>query len=431
VYNAPVLLGSGAKVVQLIKNESDITKLQNINADYIVQIQDTTDVLSWDSIINNTNGATQYKLENASIHANNIVSVNNVSVKGDVVVYVDVPADLDIVLFTNFSSTGTVNIVPTNLDALHLMDKYTVGGDMHIRAIRSNDYARALNNNMGVFLNDLRNVAPDDTLLLRLDATNSLEDFNGIMSQSVRLYPIRMMQSIKTIYSHKMLETMHIAHDYGLGVQPITIFSGNMRTIGFEPYLNVNIDDDFHLKIFGNVFNIKYSDDMNSYDAISYGLGADLVYSLPSDNFIRTYGGLNLSSFDSGLVFDGNGGTMNPSGCSGYFVGEFGHKFNLDKYYITPFVMGGGEYATLLNTDDLDYYLGIGTDTGFHFVFDGFRYDYIARAMLRSDGGVGADIKISIWSLMDSAGAGLRGGIFYDDLLGASYHVALDTKFNF
>jgi len=431
-FNASVNLGNNSTITQVIKNADDITSLGTIGVDYSVWVKDTADTLNWNDILNNTSGATKYKLEHAEIYVNNIGITDNVVVDGDVIVYVDIPANSDVILFTNLYENAPITVLPTTSDSLYVFEPYNVSGALHIRTIRSNDYARILNNDTGLFLNNLRNIEPDDALLSQLDSAKTVGDLNRVMDKSVKIHPIKMMHSVKTIYSHEMLETMHIARNDGMGIMPKILFSDGLRAIGVQPYLNINPYDDLHVKLSGNIFNLKYLDDINSYTAMSYGFGADVIYDLPSDNFLRAYGGINLSTFDAGLVFDGNGATEKPHGISGYLVGEFGHRFDIDEgYYISPFVMLGGDYATILNTDDLDYYVGTGGDVGFNFEFDGFRYDYAARGIVRSDCGIGAELNISIWSLADSAGAGLRAGAFYDDVFNTSYHIALDAKFNF
>lgn len=431
VFNASMDLGTNASVSQIIRTDSDITTL-GINVPYNVLITESDSVLNWNNVLNNTTNATRYNLENARLHMDNFVSANNVNIAGRIMVYTDTMPSTDVALFTNLSGTGMVTVMSSDLDALYLVEPYMVGGDMYVRAARSYDYARMLKNNTGEFLNRLRDTEPNDSLLAQLDSANTMDEFNQIMNKSVKLHPIKMMQSLKTMYSHKMLETMHIAQNDGIGVVPMVMFSNDMFVMGIEPYLNLNLLDDLHVKVSANLSSLKYSNDINSYRAMSYGVGADVIYDLPHNNFARAYGGLNLSSFDAGLVFDGNSATEKPRGMSGYLVGEFGHRFDFkSNYYVSPFVMMGGDYASILNHHDVDGYVGLGSDVGFNFEFDSFRYDYVARGLLRSNGGVGGELNISIWSIVDSAGAGLRGGIFYDDTVGTSYHVALDAKFNF
>ena len=431
-YNASVVLGDSiASVTQVIKTTPGITELSGID-NYSVLITDTPNALDWASIAGKTSNADRYKFSNAKIEMNGVINITNVDLVGDVFVYINNVSNADAALFTNFSGSGGVHVIPGTPDSLHSMETYISGSSMFVHVARATDYGRILNNNVGVFLENLRASVPDDKLLQRMDYVDTIDDLNRIMDDSVRIHPIKMMRSIKMMYMHKMLENVHIGKNDGLEFTPLTIFSDDMFLIGGNIGLNLSLDDDLYINVFGNVSELKYSDDISSYNGMSYGIGADVIYNLSSNNYVRMYGGMNLSSFNSGMVFNGNGATKDPYGVSGYISGEFGRRFDFaDKYYVSPFVTLGGDYMTLLNSDDYDLYVGGGINTGFDFEFDGFRYDYNARGVVRSDGGIGAELNISILSLADAAGAGVRGGVFYDNTIGISYHAVLDLKFDF
>jgi hypothetical protein len=300
-----------------------------------------------------------------------------------------------------------------------------------VRTVRSGDYGRILNNSSGRFLNFLRDKSPDDKLLNKLDKAKTMSELKHIMSESVRLNPIKLMQPIKTLYGHKMLEIMHIDDGATFGLMPYGVFSDDMVLYGVGPRISTKISDDLHLTISGYVSELEYSDDINEYGGMSYGAGIDIVGNLYSDNFVRVYGDVGFSNFDTGLVLDSNGATKNPTGISGYVVGEFGHRFNVGEYYVSPFVMTGSDYTEVLNDDEFELYAGIGANAGFNIVIDGLRYDYAARSIVRSDGGVGVSLNMSVWSALDAAGADLSVGTFYDDQMGLSYSVSINGKFNF
>lgn len=431
IYNAVANLGAGATITQVINSEDDINELSNIGLGYSVLVSDTNGVINWNNIVDTTIGRLELKLSNANIRMNQIVAVDNVTLDGDIFIYTDTIPNADILLFSHVSGNGVVYVVPDDLDALYSVETYRVTNNVFAHMVRSTDYARILNNDRGRFLNFLRKKSPNDKLLAKLDSAKNFHELNHIMSKSVRLHPIKLLQPMHTVYSHKMLETMHIDDD-GLGLTTFGVFSNDMSVAGISPNLNIKLSDDLYLEISGRVSTLKYSDDINEYAALSYGGGADLVYNLSSNNFIRAYGGFDFSSFDSGIVFDGNKIMNNPNGYSAFLVGEFGHRFDFyNEYHVSPFVMMGSDLSKILNYDDLNSYLGIGADTGFSTEFDGIRYDYMARGLVRSDGGAGLELNISAWSVMDAAGIDLKGSAFYDNIFGVSYGVSLNGKFNF
>ena len=432
VYNASATLGTNATITQIIKNAPDITTLTNIGENkYGVLVQDTENTLNWNTIKSATIGANKFVFDNAKLEMGYIDTISNVGIKNNVFIYThDVPVG-DKLLFTNVSGDGVVYVDSDNMNIMCALETYKTENNIFVRTVRSGDYGRILNNSSGRFLNFLRDKSPDDKLLNKLDKAKTMSELKHIMSESVRLNPIKLMQPIKTLYGHKMLEIMHIDDGATFGLMPYGVFSDDMVLYGVGPRISTKISDDLHLTISGYVSELEYSDDINEYGGMSYGAGIDIVGNLSADKFVRVYGDVGFSSFDTGLVLDSNGATKNPTGISGYVVGEFGHRFNVGEYYVSPFVMTSSDYTEVLNDDDFGLYAGIGANAGFNIVIDGLRYDYAARSIVRSDGGVGVSLNMSVWSALDAAGADLSVGTFYDDQMGLSYSVSINGKFNF
>ena len=434
-YNAPATLGDGATITQIINTAADITELTGVGVDYGVLIDDIAEILSWDDIRAKTVNATEYVLSSANIRMNEITAFDkHVVVNGIVFVYTDVVPESDVLLFSNVSGSGTVRIGPesSNSNPLYLAEAYNSGGMIFMRPVRLTDYGHILNNDAGNFLNLLREKSPNDKLLRILDDAENMNDLNRIMKRSVRLHPIKLMQSLKTMYSHKILEIMHIDNVYDIGIMPTFVFSNDLRLMGIEPNANIKIDDDLQINLSLNLSKLNYSDDINEYGGISVGVGADVLYGFSENNFMRVYGGINWTLFDTGLVFDGSGKTENPNGLSGYVAAELGHRIMFgDNLYVLPFVMANGDYAQIINSVESGVYAGVGSDVGVGFEFDGLRYDYAARGIVRSDGGMGAELSMSVWSIVDDIGADARFGAFYDNEFGLSYRISLNAKVGF
>lgn len=432
-YNAGAVLGTGATITQVIHNQNDITELSGIGVGYDVEISDTNVALNWDNIVANTGNATGYTLSYAKIRLDNVATVNKpIVLNGNSVLYINSDINSDTLLFNNVSGDGTILVSDDNVDSLHLVQAYKDNNHVYLHLVRSGDYGRILNNDVGRFLNALREKSPNDKLLKRLDNADNEKELKRIISHSVRVRPIRMMNTIKTLYSHKTTETMRIEHDYGFGIMPNFVFSNNMRLSGVEPSVSIKIDDDLRMKIYGQLSYLEYTDDINEYSGMSFGGGADAVYDLSSDNFIRAYGGLNYTTFNVGMVFNGSGKTENPGGFSGFINTEIGHKFVIDDdYFVSPFVLLGGDYMAMLNEQDFDVYGGVGADSGYKFNCDGLEYTYAVRGIVRSDMNFGADINVSVWSVMDAAGADFKFGAFHDNEFGLSYHISLNARFDF
>lgn len=434
IYNADTTLGTGATITQVINNSNDITELSGIGVGhYTVEISGAENPLNWDNILANTGNAAGYNLLSAKLRIGNIVAIDKpVVLNGITFLYVDGDIDTDVVLFSNVSGDGTIRVSNDNVDALHIVQVSKENERVYLRLVRSGDYGRILDNDAGHFLNNLREKLPGDKLLRHMDRANSEQKLKRIMSRSVRIHPIKMMKSIKTLYSHKTAETMRIDHNSGLGIMPISIFSNNMNIFGIEPNVNIKLNDDLRMKIYGHFSYLNYADDINEYSGLSFGGGADTVYDLPLDNFVRAYGGINYTAFNVRLVFNGSGKTENPWGLSGFVNTEIGHMFVFDNdYFISPYVLLGGNYMSMLNKKEFGIYSGVGGDAGYKYNCDGLEYTYAVRGVVRSNENVGLDINVSVWSVIDVAGADFKFGVLHDGELGLSYHISLNARFDF
>ena len=256
-FNTNVVLGTSSTVTQVIHSASDITELTGIGVGYGVLIADTTDILNWTNIVGVTSGATGFTLKDAEIRINDISGINNVTINNDVIVYTNTIPNSDTLLFANVSGDGNVYVVPDNLDSLYSVETHRVGADMFIHLVRSTDYARVLNNDTGRFLNILREKSPSDKLFKKLDSAKTVGELNRVISKSVKTNPIKLMQPVRMMYSHKMLETMHIEDDTNLGIALFSVFSDDIFSIGLRPNTNIKISDDLRVKISGYVSGIR------------------------------------------------------------------------------------------------------------------------------------------------------------------------------
>lgn len=430
-FDANVVLGMDATLTQIINMPQDVNELMHTGVGYSVSIADNNDVLDWDDISSKTQNATRFVLSNAKLRMDDIQNINNLVINNDLFIYTDSVPVGDELLFSNVSGNGVVHVVSNGVDALHTIEAYRSGGDIFVHTIRATNYSGILNNGVGQFLDKLRITSPDDKLLKRVDAQETIGALRGVLSHSVRVNPIKLETPIRVMHSHKMLEFMHIADDYQIGLMPYMVLSGDMNLFGAEPNISINLFGDLNIRLFGRVAYLEYMDDINEYSAMHYAAGADAFYKLPMNYFVRGYGEFGLTMFDTGIVFDGANTTHNPNGYSLFGAVEFGRRFTIENgVYISPFVFADTDFVSVLNDSDFNTHVGIGGDVGYAVVFDGFRYNYAMRAIARNRG-IGAEIGFSVLSIADNVGADAKIGIFNDNVVGTSYNVSLNGIISF
>lgn len=432
IFDADVLLQPGAHFVQVISENDEITNL-GLSSEYDVVVRDGND-LNFAEVVSVASNANSVELANADFDAgsfNDFSAPSGIKLTGDIILHFDNVTNSPKKLFANVSGDGVVHADSIAVDSLHIVHTYRDNNDIFVRLVRSTNYARILNNDTGGFLDKLRALGADDKLFAKLDVAQSMEEINNILSRSVRTTPINLMQPISLINSYQILEIMHIDDATVFGFEPVIIYSNDVLIRGIQPNVSFNTGD-VHLKLYGYVADVNYSDDFNEYGGIAYGIGVDAQYDVSDKELIRAHIGGGKSYFDVGYVFDGTSIVNNPKGMALYAAGEYGYMFLLDNgYKLTPFVGGGAEYKTVANTDDTNVFGIGGVDINREYEFDGLRYNYALRAIARTDSVIGAGLGISVWSIIDDAGGIVHLDAMHDNDFGMSYKLSINGIFRF
>ncbi|MBP5363804.1 MAG: hypothetical protein J6Y49_00430 [Alphaproteobacteria bacterium] len=433
VFGANVSLQSGAHFVQVISSNASATDI-GLNSGYDIAVRDANGI-DLNNITQLAAHADSVSFTNARFSVGNMYDFNapeNIYLSGDVILSFDSVVNSPLLLFLNATGDGVVYVDSDALDVLHVFQTYKVDNDIFVRLVRSTDYARILKNDKGRFLNDLRASGTDNKLFSKLDRAQTMSEINGILSDSVRTNPIKLMEPVSLMYSHKMLESMYIEKGVVLGLKPFFVYSSDVALSGIQPSVKINPYNNLHLELSGYFMNIDRSDDINEYTGRSLGGGLDAQYDVDNDDFVRVHVGANKTYFNVGPVFNGRGATNNPDGTYLYAIGEYGHQFNLSGgYNVSPFITVGEKYVGVLDCDDTKLFAGGGADFKYGYEFAGLRYDYIARALIQTDKTFGVGFGVSAWSVFDAAGGDMHIAVVHDDVFGMSFSVALNGRFRF
>ncbi len=433
VFDADVTTNPGSKFIQVISSDSTATHL-GLDGGYDVRVQNANG-LTFSLFADATRNADAIEFNNAEFNAGRVSefsAMSGVTLYGNnTLIFDDMPTG-DVLLFSDISGTGAVYAVSRTLDKLHVLQTFVADDDVYVRIVRSTDYARIFNNDMGCFLNELRANGADEKLFAKLDSVPTMDEINKILSQSVRTNPIKLLQPIKLFYRQKTLDLMHIDDFTKFGVEPLVMYSSDSIIGGVRPNLRFDIFDSLHLELSGYVLNLDYSDDINEYRGSSYGFGVNGQFDLSNVDFLRLYAMAARSYFNVGPVFDNGRVISNPDGTNAIVSGEYAHRFQMaGAYFASPFVMLGAEYMNVANSNDVQFFGGGGADIGYEYEFDGLRYNYALRGVAQSDGTVGVGVNVSAWSNIDAAGANVHIGVIRDDDFGVSYVLSINSMFQF
>ncbi len=433
VFGANVSLQSGAHFVQVISSNATATDI-GLNSGFDIAVRDANEI-DLNNITQLAAHADSVSFTNARFSVGNMSDFSapeNIYLSGDVILSFDSVVNSPLLLFSNATGDGVVYVDSNALDALHAFQTYKVDNDIFVRLVRSTDYARILKNDKGRFLNDLRASGADNKLFSKLDRVQTMGEINGVLSDSVRTNPIKLMEPVSLMYSHKMLEPMYIEQGVVLGLKPFSVYSSDVSVSGIQPSIKINPYNNLHFELSGYVMNIDRSDDINEYTGRSFGGGLDAQYDVDKDDFVRAHVGANKTYFDVGPVFNGHSATNNPDGTYLYASGEYSHLFNLSGgYNISPFIEVGEKYIGVLDDKETTLFAGGGADFGYSYEFGGLRYDYTAHVLVQTDKTFGVGLGVSAWSIFDAAGGDMHIAAVHDDIFGLSFSVSLNGRFRF
>lgn len=430
-----IIVDTGAKVVQIIKSDADITSI-GLNDSYDVLVQDANKI-SWNKLLGISGGAGTIRLNNSDIifdvfdmraSYRKTSSVPNIVMNGDVSIYLESGVVDSVPIMSNIHVNGELNLYADNLDSMYALRPRIENESLYVSVVRETDYGKVLKNKIGEFLNGLRSDAPNDGLLTALDAAKTMPELNAIMARSVRINPIKLMDSVRT---YNLFEIANItSNQYMLGAAPVMVYSDNMAIYGIDINSRYDINKDISAAISLYGAKINYSDDINNYNSVVYGGNVHIQY-VDDLLFARAAVGATFANFDISSVFNGNNAVNNPSGFSLYAVADIGTRINItDDMFIAPFVRFGADYASVLKWDDADLIASGGAEFLFNVDDCDLQYDYGVRASIDASGMVDAGVCVNIWSDADMAGATLNAGIIYNDF-GLSYLLKVGAGFSF
>ncbi len=433
-FNAVFDVPNSASVVQIIHDEGDIN-LIGVTNNFQIQVENA-ERISWNKLKNISSWADKIIIDNSGLDLTTdfitakFTVIPDIELRGDVTLYIDdVAAFKDKPVLSNIEGDGIITVNVDKLNPLYKVSSYVSGNQLFISTERETDYFKILNNNIGTFLNEVRYTNPEDKLISRLDKANSIDEINDILSKSVRLNPIRLMEGISIYNAFALNEIVNTPN--GFSIEPMFIYSGDFDIYGFNISAGYDITDDFNIGITGYAAKILFANDIDEYTGDIYGGNVHVSY---KDDLLlaRMLIGLTQAKFDIDSIFDGYNLAANPKGDSLYSVADFGFNFDfLSRIYITPFVRLGFDSIKVYNEADNNIITGAGTDISFNTGMYDIKYKYGLNLSVYTNGQINASVQMDVKSLADSAGASLGIGLIQDTFGNVSYMAKVSANFTF
>ena len=434
IINADFNLPETSNIIQLIQNNSDINP---IGANDFSVLVENVDKVSWFGIQNISAGADKIILHDSGLELTgkaarilNSIKVPDIELHGDITIYLDENfVATDSPILSNISGDGIIRIEAESTNSLYRFQSYILNNSLYVDVGRDTDYFKILKNDTGKFLNYLRVENPNDKLLSSLDNAASITEINEIISDSVRLNPIKLMSSVR-IFDLFILNEKEPSEST-FSIAPLGVFGDSFSAFGMQLNAAFELINDlnFGLNIYTASFN--NSDKYENYKSAVYGGNVHIAY-FKDDVFIKGKVGGTIANFDIENLFDNGKIVESPSGFSFYSSADFGHKLDLkSNFIIAPFVRAVYDGAKIVNTYVDDLYAGVGADVVLEINDYDFVYKYGANLVVYTNQQIDAYVDIDVRSLADRAGGSFSVGIVRMAEGSVGYKIKLSANFDF
>lgn len=403
-FTADFVLGNNSKVVQVVSG-TDAWNPIDADVKYTLMIDGAEGV----SLENGFNGnaLNNIILKDSVLDISDVILMGriNIDLRGDIVLVADDLTGLyDMPIIGNVSGNGRVRVVNKNSDVLYSDVAFLIDNQLLVKRVRETDYKKIFDNDLGVFLNNLRRQNSGNRLLRALDVATDMNSINGIMTRSVRMNPEFLLRPVRMLGEFNKIMTgarTGIAADFDV------VFSDDFYTYGAGVGLS-GIFDRLKLGLGLYVGDMEYESDLDSFRGVFYGLNMGADYLMKNNLFVRGMANVMRFDFDMGDVFYNGEIINNPSAIYVGGVADFGyrHKF-ADSFYVAPFVGMDTVGTIVADMSDINIRGRVGMDVGYAYQMLGLSYDYGIGVNANSDNEIMVNARAGFLSAYDGAGVNI------------------------
>lgn len=419
----------GGHIFQLVSDINNM-KAADIPASYTIIVSGNNN-LSLADVVDFSSGDSSILLENTILNINKLPLNLSKTIKigNNVQFIVDDIAELhNVVVLDNISGGANVRFVTNNDDVMFLSVGKIVDGKMYIEHIRETDYSVIFDNDLGLFLNSLRNDDKNNNLMYALDSAVDQESLNQIMSESVLFNPDVLYDSLQIINAVNMLGA-----NSGLGNR----LGGNVYGVMSDDFyiygLDVSVETVIHnldLSLNFSTGHIEYASVLDKFSGMLYNIGLGVNYHLENNMFARTGIGASLLDLDIGDVFYDNTLQEFKNSLMGYAFVDFGYMMNSDSWSVAPFVGVNNQFYNIVNNTYDDISMRIGVDTEYRYAISDLEYFYGLSIMADTLSAFSASGKIGFNSVQDMIGGYIAVSVLsMNDAI--SYQATINAQISF
>jgi len=430
-----VHLGLGATMTQIVHGAADLTYM-DVDGPYVVLADGVQGVL-WDELATlGENAGTLIVRDSRVVMSDHVAQIAarlrqsaHIILRGTVTLALSQGYDIgDGPVIENVAGDASIVIDGPPPDPLHAFMANVQGGGLYISLVRETDYYKIFGDTRGRMLNMVRDVRPDDALLGRLDAADSMEELWHIMSHSIAFNPslmLRPMRVMDSFMTNSADADMRLDVPLGTMARSFYISAGDASVVGAvtDAYLRLGGGLAAGASVYAGAG--ENDDDINAFSVTMFGGRAFANYSRGYVN-LRVLAGATYADFEVPYIFDDGNIHNSAKGRSEYGVMDIGVKIGV----VTPYVGVGARREHILSQTKNYIATRTGFNAAYHMRVSDIAYEYKMGAGADSLGRLHAGVGINFLSPDD----GMGGGISVDSMRDSqswSYMVSLAMRIHF
>lgn len=418
VITGQIHLGGGGGMIQLVKDKQDVSVL-NVDGPYVVMVDGVNDI-SWNDLMTIGNNAGTLVVSDSSftwsgdMSAATYVPGHEQRTVLNGLITIKLPDGISVAdanpLLRNVQGDAAI-VVSGMSDKMFTYVSYVQDGDLYVAVARETDYMKVLDGYLGHLLNTVRDMWPDDTLLRRLDAAQTMSELYGIMSHSIAFNPGILGRPIRTLNRFVVNSVdLNVVDETGVSGRPFYVRSENFDMYGGIANFSVGGANGFYSGVSLYAAVAESDDEINRFIADMFGGRFAAGYRKGILN-LRAMAGGTYGDFDVPYIFDNLHIRDNARGMSGYGVMDAGLDFGV----LAPYVGAEYYFESVLDSRNDERALRAGIDSKFVFDSEIGKYQYKMTVGVNSAGVLHGGVGIGFLSPDDMVGGDVAINVMRDE----------------
>lgn len=403
--NSVFVLGNGAQVIQKVVDADDLNRI-DFNVPYSVLVEGEN-MLSLRDVAYFASGADKIVLNDSILDIRGVEmgGLENVELKGDVFLVADSLRGMYGVPFMEcVSGNGAVHVLTNDVDLLFADVATLRDGKLFLERKRETDYLKIFNNDLGVFLNEMRLNNPNDKLLYTLDSVDNMAAFYHVMNHSVRFNSDMLVRPLE------ILNALNVFDFYDAGYGGVWgVFADDFYSYGIDVGVMEYVAPGLKVGLGLNTGRLEYNGIYDVYVADLYGADLSVARIFGDGITLRGKGAVLYQDTGIGDVLYENKIYENPDVMLWYLKSDAGYRFDFaNSFYLDAYAGLNFNTYSVADIVDSDFDLYSGIVMGFGFELMGISYDYRIGADVNTDADIGLHAGVGFMSEMDMVGGNAK-----------------------